>query len=113
MAIILWKPFSAINIEKRNKDVVARMNVPGFEPKKIKVAVKNQMLHVSGAMEKKEEEKRKNYYRQEINSRSFEHAVSLPAEVEEKKLKIKYKNGVLEIVMPRKKVSKAAKKTKK
>ena len=107
MALIIWQPLSPIQVKKTNKDVKVKMNVPNFDPKKIKIKVKNQMLMVSGEMQEKEREKKKNYFREEIRQRAFSQAVSLPVKVDAKKIKSTYKKGVLEIVLPQAKVLKA------
>ena len=92
----------AMDIYQTDKDVIAELNVPDFDPEKIDISVKNQVLTVKGESEKKEEEKKKNYWRKEIRRGSFEKAIRLPVEIDEDKVEASYEKGILKIVMPKK-----------
>jgi HSP20 family protein len=91
----------AMDVYETDKDVVAELNLPGVDPEKVKVTVKDQVLRVGGSTEEKKEEKGKGYWRQEIKRGSFERAARLPANVNEKKVEATYEKGVLKIVMPK------------
>jgi len=134
MPIIPWRPFGdldkffsddewlfpvwhlkqepAMDIYETDKDVVVKVNLPGVDPEKVEISVENGMLKVSGKMEEKQEEKKKDYYRKEIRYGSFERIAKLPAEVKEKEIEATYDKGVLEIVMPKVEKAKAEKKIK-
>jgi len=124
MAIIPWRPFSDLDrffddedwfplipkmkihfpemdVYEKNNNVVAELNVPGFDPSKFSVSVEDGILRVKGDMEEKKEEKDKNYWRKEIRSSSFERAVRLPSSVDEDKIDATYEKGILKIVMPK------------
>ncbi|HOK20851.1 MAG TPA: Hsp20/alpha crystallin family protein [Candidatus Paceibacterota bacterium] len=100
----------AMDIYQTEKDVIAELNIPGFDPKKIEVSVNNQVLTVKGEMQETEEEKKRDYWRKEIRKGSFERMVRLPAEVDENKVEATYEKGVLKIVMPKKESSTQTKK---
>ncbi len=91
----------AMDVYETEKEVVAKINLPGFDPKKVEVTVEKGILKVSGKMEEKEEEKKKGYWRKEIRQGSFERVTRLPAEVKEDAVKATYEKGVLKIVMPK------------
>lgn len=99
----------ALDLYETDKEIVAELNAPGFDPKKIEITVEDQCLRIKGDMEKKEEEKKKDYWRKEIRKGSFERLVRLPSAVDEKKVKASYKKGVLKIVMPKITTAKAKK----
>ncbi len=65
------------------------------------------MLNVRGESKKETEEKKKNYYRQEIRYGSFARAVRLPAEVDADKAAADLKNGMLKVTLPKSKTPKA------
>jgi len=100
----------AMDIYQTEKDVIAELNIPGFDPKKIEVSVNNQVLTVKSEMQETEEEKKRDYWRKEIRKGSFERMVRLPAEVDENKVEATYEKGVLKIVMPKKESSTQTKK---
>jgi len=135
MAIIPWKPFNEIDRffsyedwflpvlprlqagpvmdeYETDKNVVAEVNLPGVDPEKVDVSVKNGVLRVSGASEEKSEEKKKGYWRKEIRKGSFERAIRLSSEVQEDKVDATYEKGVLKIVIPKTKEKAAEKKIK-
>lgn len=135
MAIIPWKPFDELDrffsdedlflsvlprfqagpvmdVYETDKNVVAEVNLPGVDPEKVDVSVKNGILRVSGSSEEKTEEKKKGYWRKEIRKGSFERAVRLPSEVQEDKVNATYEKGVLKIVIPKTKAKAAEKKVK-
>lgn len=102
----------AMDVYETDKAVVAELNLPGVDPEKVKVAVKGQVLRVSGSTEEKKEEKGKGYWRQEIKRGSFERAARLPAEIDEKKVEATYEKGILKIVMPKSAAAKSEAKIK-
>lgn len=128
MSLIPWKPFSdldkffneddwllpvfpridigkpAMDIYETDKNVVAEVNIPDFDPKKVDVSVEDNVLRVSGKMEEKKEEKEKGYWRKEIRKGSFERMMRLPVAVKENKVDAVYEKGVLKITMPKVKI---------
>ena len=125
MSLIPWKPFSdmdrfledddwflpvfprldinkpAMDIYETNKDVIAELSVPDFDPEKIDILIEDDVLKVSGKMDQKEEKKEKGYWRKEIRKGSFERMVRLPAAVKKDKVDAVYEKGVLKIRMPK------------
>ena len=91
----------AMDVYETEKEVVAEVNLPGIEPEKVEVSVKNQVLSVSGKTEEKKEEKEKGYWRREIKKGAFQRMVRLPCPVQEDKVEATYEKGVLKIVMPK------------
>lgn len=134
MALIPWKPFSdlekffsdddwllptwryfnepAMDIYETDKDVIAKINLPGIDPEKVDISIENQTLRVSGKIEEREEEKKKDYIRKEIRYGSFERVARLPVPVKENQVEATYDKGVLEIIMPKAEKTKAEKKIK-
>jgi len=124
MALIPWRPFSeldrffgdddwflpvfprtglskpAMDLYETDKEIVAEISLPGFDPKKVNVSVKDGLLKVSGEVEEENKEEKKGYWRQEIRKGAFERMVRIPP-VKEDAVEATHKNGVLKIVMPK------------
>lgn len=96
-----------VEIAEADGDVTVKMLVPGVEKDQLQVAIDEDVLTVRGEMRKEQEEKKKNYYRQEIQYGAFQRAVRLPAEVEGAKAAAELKNGTLTITLPKSKQPKA------
>ena len=95
----------AIDVYEENNNIIVEAEVPGMDPKDIDIEIENNTLRISGKTEKKEEVKEKNYYRKEIRKGAFERVITLPAEVKEDKIEATMKDGILRIVLPKKKSS--------
>jgi len=95
----LVKP--AMNLKETDKEIVAEVEAPGFNPENIEVSVEDGVLRVRGKMDEKKEEKEKGYWRREIRTGSFERAVKLPVAVKESAVEATYEKGILKIVMPK------------
>jgi len=125
MSLIPWKPFSdldrffgdddwlmpvfprveltkpAMDVKETDKEVIAEVEIPGFDPERVDVSVEDGVLRVKGSMDEKKEEKEKGYWRKEIRTGSFERMVRLPVAVKEDAIEATYEKGVLKIVMPK------------
>lgn len=96
-----------VDLAESDTEITVKMAVPGVEKDQITISVDDHTLNVRGESKKETEEKKKNYYRQEIRYGSFARAVRLPAEVDAGKTAAKLKNGILEITLPKSKSPKA------
>jgi HSP20 family protein len=84
-------------IENREKEIVVRAEVPGFEPKELVVEVTGNLLTIRA---EKEKEEKKNG--EEKVYGKMERTILLPVGVEPEKIEAVCKNGVLEITLPKK-----------
>jgi HSP20 family protein len=91
----------AMDVRETDKEVIAEVEIPGFDPEKVDVLVEDGMLKVRGAIDEKKEEKEKGYWRKEIRKSSFERMVRLPVAVKKDAVEATYEKGVLKIVMPK------------
>ncbi len=83
-------------------NVYVDVALSGIDPKDVNIEIENNLLCVSGNIEKKTEIDEKNYYKKEIRRSSFSRKVALPAEVNSEKTQAIYENGVLKISVPKK-----------
>ncbi|UCF71665.1 MAG: Hsp20/alpha crystallin family protein [candidate division WOR-3 bacterium] len=94
-----WRP--AIDIEENNGNLMVRAEIPGMSKEDIKVAVKDNMLTISGERKRENESKDKTYYRVERCYGQFQRMIRLPTEVDADKVKATYKDGVLHVTLPK------------
>ncbi len=102
-----WSP--AMEVSESDTDVVVRAEVPGMEAKDIEIAIRGDVLTISGEKKEEKEEKKKSYHRIETRYGSFERTVTLPAAVDVEKVKAECKKGVLSITLPKKEGAKPRK----
>jgi len=94
-----WAP--ALDVWEADNEVVYAFDLPGIPEEKISIEVKDDTLTVSAEREKTEETSEDRYYRFERRYGSFSRAVGLPQGVEESQISASYRNGVLEVRVPK------------
>jgi HSP20 family protein len=97
----------AVDVAESDGEVIVKMEVPGVEKDQLHLTVADDHLTVRGETRKESEEKRKNYYRQEIRYGAFQRTVPLPVEVDAAKAHAELKNGLLRVALPKSKQPKA------
>ncbi len=90
-----------VDIFEEDKEIVVKAEIPGMKKNDISVDIGENSITISG--EKKQEKKvdKKNYHRVECSYGSFFRSFRLPDNVITDKAKASFKNGVLEIRMPK------------
>ena len=97
----------AAEVAESDGEVTVKIEVPGVEKDQIQLTVSDDVLTVRGETRKESEEKRKNYYREEIRYGAFQRTVPLPVEVDGAKASAQLKNGMLKVPLPKSKQPKA------
>ena len=92
----------SIDIEDRGNDFLVTVEAPGFNKNEIDINVCGDSLEVSGCKEMNVDEKDKDYVRKERMSESFYRTMTLPEEIKYEEVSADLKDGVLEIVLPKK-----------
>jgi HSP20 family protein len=98
------EPF--IDVIETDKEVTATAEMPGLEKQDIKLNLTEDRLEISAETKHEEKKEEKGYVYRERSSGSYYRAISLPSPVDPDKAKASYKNGVLEIKMPKTEVKK-------
>ncbi len=103
-ALALRSPLT--DLEETDKNIIAKFEMPGVDKKDIQLNITEDKIEVK--VEKKQEAKveKKGFYREERSYRGFYRAMALPSNVIPEKAKAKYKDGILEVTIPKAKVKK-------
>ena len=91
-----------VDILEDDDNLRLTFEVPGMEKGDIKVVVADGRLTISGERKVSQEIKDENRVRSEINTGSFNRSFSLPDSVDFEKVAADYKNGMLEVSLPKK-----------
>jgi len=94
-----WAP--SVDISETKDNVEVKAELPGLEPKDIKVNVSEDVLTIRGEKKREEEKKDEHYHYRERYSGSFQRSFRLPATVQSNKVEAAFKNGVLMITLPK------------
>jgi HSP20 family protein len=90
-----------VDIIDRDKDIVVRADVPGVKKKNLDVSLTDNTITIKGSTSEEKKEEDGNYYRSETVKGSFSRTLSLPSDVDSSKAKSSFKNGVLEVIVPK------------
>lgn len=99
-----WSP--AVDIFETEGEIVVKAELPGMERKDIALNLENNVLTLKGERRFEKETKEENYHRIERAYGGFSRAFSIPATVDEEKIRADYKDGVLKILLPKKEQAK-------
>ena len=91
----------AVDLFEDKNDIVVKVELPGMEKENVEVKLTDHMLTIKGEKKKAEEVKEENYYRSERSYGSFIRTLELPADVHADKVKASFKNGILEVRLPK------------
>ena len=96
-----------IDILQNEKFVIVKADLPGMEKDKISITLENgRFLKIAGSREMIKSEKSPGVVRQERFFGNFEKVIELPCEVESSGIVATYRDGVLEITIPKKAATK-------
>ena len=95
----VWEP--AAELFETDNEVVFRAEMPGIDPKSVDVTVSEDALTVRGEARAEEEQKGRNYYRRELRYGSYQRTVALPTAVQADQARAAYRNGILEVRLPK------------
>jgi HSP20 family protein len=97
-----WPYRWGLTMEEMEKEVVVRVELPGFTPEEIKVELLGERLMVEAEHKEPVEKKEKEVKAEEREYAHVKRELTLPPEVEMEKAEASYRNGVLEVHLPRK-----------
>src|SRR5437867_400076 len=100
-----WAP--AVDIFEKEECLVLKAELPGVKEKDINVHVENGILTLSGERMREEDVKNESYQRVERFYGNFTRTFALPTTVDVPKIRASYKDGVLEVVLPKAETAKA------
>ena len=91
----------AVDIFEQEDAVVVKAELPGMNKDNISVELNDGVLRIAGEKKREEKIEKKDYFRMERSVGSFERRISLPSGIETEKTKASFKDGVLEIQIPK------------
>ena len=89
------------DIEETDKEFLVSLDIPGMDKKDIEVEVKDHQLCISGERKREGKETKSGYTRYEKSYGTFQRIFSLPTNVDSENVVASYKDGELNIVIPK------------
>ncbi len=94
-----WLP--AVDIYETADSVILKAELPGVSRENIDIQVRDNTLTLKGERKFEREVKDENYLRIERSYGSFQRAFSLPTVIHQDEIKAVFKDGVLEVTLPK------------
>lgn len=101
-----WRP--RVDTYEKEDSLIIKADLPGIKKDDVSIDVNNNLLTIKGERHD-EEAKSQDYYRCERFYGSFQRAFTLPNNVDSSKIEASFKDGVLEITLPKTQESQAKK----
>ncbi len=90
-----------VDVIDRDEEVLVRAEVPGVDKKVLEISVSENTVTINGKTSHELKEEKGNYYRCEVSSGAFSRTVALPSDVDAGKAKTTFKDGILELTLPK------------
>lgn len=90
-----------VDVVDRQGEVQVKAEIPGVEKKDLEISMTDNTVTIKGSTRHEEKEEKGDYYRREISTGSFSRTVALPSEVDTSRAQAKFKDGILELVIPK------------
>ena len=104
LTVAEWTP--RVDIVEDEKEILVKAELPEMKKEDVKVEVLDGVLTIEGERAQEKEEKGKKFHKVERSYGKFVRQFALPAEVEAAKVEAEYKDGVLNVHLPKTAVAK-------
>lgn len=94
-----WAP--PVDIYETEKEIVLKAELPGMSQDDFSLEVRDNTLTLKGERKQEKEAKEESYYQMERYYGAFQRSFTLPNTVQQDKAKARYRDGVLEVVLPK------------
>ena len=99
MTVAEWSPL--VDIAEDDKEYLIKADLPEVKKEDVKLTVQDDVMTISGERKYEKEEKGKKYHRVERAYGSFMRSFTLPEDADGSKVNAEYKDGVLNIHLPK------------
>jgi len=95
----LWSP--AVDIYETESEVILKAELPEINQKDIDIQVENNTLVLRGERRFEKEAKRENFHRIERAYGAFARSFTLPATIDQEKIRAEMRDGVVTLMLPK------------
>ena len=99
MVVADWVP--SVDVSETEGEYQIKAEIPDVKKENVKVTLEDGVLTIQGERKQEQEEKGKKYHRVERSYGSFARSFTLPDLVDEEKVKAEFKDGVLNLLLPK------------
>jgi len=97
----------SVDVYEDDNNIIIKSTIAGIKSEDIDISINNEMITIKGRRQQKETISEENYYYQECYWGGFSRSIILPVEIQPDEVDASLKNGVLKVILPKAKKSKA------
>jgi len=90
-----------VDVIDRDTEIVVRAELPGVKKDDLEVSLSDNTLTIRARTQSEKEEEKGHYHRREMSRGEFQRSLRLPANVLGDQTKANFKDGILELVVPK------------
>jgi len=91
----------AVDIQETETEFIVKADLPDVKKEEIKIQMHNGVLAIEGERKQEKEEKGKRFHKIEREYGRFIRRFELPTDVDAEKVRAEFKNGVLNVIVPK------------
>jgi len=99
LTVSQWSPL--VDITEDDKEYLIKVELPDMKKEDVRLTVENDVLAISGERKFEKEEKDRKYHRIERAYGSFVRSFSLPEDADGSKVTADFKDGMLQVRLPK------------
>ena len=99
MIVADWVP--SVDVSETDGEYRIKAEIPDVKKEDVRVTLEDGVLTIQGERKQEKEEKGKKYHRVEHSYGSFVRSITLPDLVDEEQVKAEFKDGVLNLQLPK------------
>jgi HSP20 family protein len=94
-----WAP--AVDVEETDKEYLIKADLPAVKREDVSVGIEDGVLTVQGERKQEKEEKNKRFHRLERSYGKFVRRIGVPMDVDQQQVAAEFKDGVLNVHLPK------------
>ena len=99
MSVAGWSP--AVDVQENENEYLVKADLPDVKKEDVKVELLDGTLTIEGERQQEKEEKGKTFHKIEREYGKFLRRFAMPSEVDASKVQADFKNGVLNVHLPK------------
>jgi HSP20 family protein len=99
----------SVDMIDQKDNILIKAELPGVDKKDLDISVTDKTVTIKGKTSSDKKEEKGNYFRREISSGSYERVMTIPSNIDSSKARAKFRDGLLELTLPKIEKSKGKK----
>jgi HSP20 family protein len=95
-----------VDVIDRDQEIIVKAELPGVSKENLDVSLNENVLTIRATSQQEKKDEREQYYRRELSRGEFQRSLRLPTNVNVDQAKASFRDGILDLVIPKTEASK-------